>query len=91
VRSAAHEVGEDAEHERGHEGGRAARDEHGQEGGVHGADVRGARGEHVVRVEVQEDHDEEGGLPRQARGGHDGHHRSGGSLRPTLDRDRSMT
>lgn len=77
MRGAAHEVGEDTERKRGDQGRGTAGDQHGEEGGVHRADVRRAGGEHVVRVEVQAHDDEERGLPRQAGGADNLHHRSG--------------
>mmetsp|Transcript_8442 Transcript_8442/g.14529 ORF Transcript_8442/g.14529 Transcript_8442/m.14529 type:complete len:503 (+) Transcript_8442:523-2031(+) len=62
---AAHQVGEDAQHDGGRDGGGAAGNEHGEEGGVHGPDVRGPGGEHVVGVDVDGHHNHERRLPGQ--------------------------
>lgn len=69
MRGAAHEVGEDAEDKGGDEGGSPTCDQHREEGGVHGANVRGPGGEHVVAVEIKENHHQESGLPRESGGG----------------------
>ena len=60
-------VGEDAEGDRDHQGGGAAGRRDGDEGGIHGGDAGRHRSEAVVRVDVDERDDQEGGDPAHVR------------------------